>query len=353
MKKILFVDPLSPRGHVNFNSIYIQSLYKLTENLDFSFKQGYENHFKIKSQSIVYPIPKKLFISTRNKFTTRYNQWKVLRFIKNHIPLQSYDIVIFSSYEEISLSLAFIRKKVFLINHNNIRNIENPIKRYFFKKASARNTNIVFEDYIKGHLEGKGISNLITIPHGIPTPHSMGILSNQNMCEKFSFLNNFDRVIFSPSASSSDMPFLTKLNSDSSFLSFLSQNNILFIVRGDFQESQSRNLLVINNFLTDTEYQFLLLRSDIILISYPQTHLFRVSAILFECIANNKFCVLSNIPALRIYAEYFNYNPYFESISSLLILLKNLISNKQLTDSSPFKNTNKLNPDLGKILNEK
>jgi len=118
--KILYIDPLSPNGHINFNNIQIKSLYKIFDSIDFSFKKGYEKKICIKNTETIFLIPEKFYKSTNNKIITRINLLKILRYIKKNIDLSIYDFIIFSSYEEISLYFSFIKYPLILVNHNNI-----------------------------------------------------------------------------------------------------------------------------------------------------------------------------------------------------------------------------------------
>jgi len=347
--KILYIDPLSPNGHINFNNIQIKSLYKIFDSIDFSFKKGYEKKICIKNTETIFLIPEKFYKSTNNKIITRINLLKILRYIKKNIDLSIYDFIIFSSYEEISLYFSFIKYPLILVNHNNIVNLNNPIKRFFFKKVAKNNINLVLNDYIKDYLIKMGIQNIEVINHGLPLPMDNKILK-QNFSGKFSFIDNFEWVIFSASSSSSDKIFIDSLLPNKAFQSFLNKNNILFILKGDYtNHSHSNNIYIINNYLTDKEYQYLFLKCSIILICYPPSFKYRVSATLLECMTNNKLCLLSDIEALGVYKHFFKYNPYYKTVDDLINKIDLLINNYQELKENPYLNLSELNSSIENI----
>ena len=282
-EKILYIDPLSLSGHINFNNIQIKSLYKVFDSIDFTFREGYEKNLSIKENETIFLIPEKLYKSTNNKIVNRINLLKIFLYIKKRINLSIYDFIILSSYEEISLYFSFIKYPLILVNHNNIADLNNPIKRFFFKKVAKNNTNLVFGHYIKDYLIRIGVQNIEVINHGLPIPIDNKILK-RSVSNQFGYTENFKWIIFSASSSSSDKDFIDKIISNESLQSYLNKKNILFILKGKYtNHSQSNNIRIIDDYLANEEYQYLFLRSNIILICYPSSFKYQVSAILFEC----------------------------------------------------------------------
>lgn len=351
-KKILFIDPLSPKGHLNFNSIYIKYLYEHCHNIDFAFKVDYDKHFKLKTNAVIYQIPKKFYEKTNNKILSRFYLLRIFRYIKENCNLDQYDFVLMSSFEEISLYMASYTTPVFLVHHNNFRSIDNPFKLYFYKKVANKNCNIVFEHYMKKMLDSLGVERTFVVRHGLQKPIDEKILDNNNLRIKFKNINKYDHVIFSPSASSADNDFITKLLSNNDFISCLESNNILLILKGDFKiKHQHRNISIIKRYLTDIEYNYLFLRSSAILISYPLSHIYRVSAVLFECISNNKLCLVSKIDSLLVYKEYFKYDPYFGSKEELIKKIGSIIEFLSSGETNMYKNQLDLQPNFKEVLN--
>lgn len=348
-KKVLYIDPLSPNGHINFNRIYIEALLTQFEVVDFAFKIGYEKKLPIPPKSKLYSIPDKYYSKSNNKILNRINFFKINKYIEKICDLNQYDIVIFSSYEEISLYMSFYKKTLILINHNNLSALNNPIKFFIFKKLAKKNINIVFENYMKVALNEKGIENTLVIHHGLPSPFSTNILNDSTLKSKFAFLDNYKFVIFAPSGSSSDKIFLSNLISNEMFLAYLKGNDILFIVKNKTLKSNHDNICIIDNYLTDIQYQYLFLVSNIILILYPKAFEFRVSAVLFEAMCNNKVCILSDILALKNYTNYFSYNPFYRNIEELMKKISFIIELPDVDKINPYKDIFKLHPDFSKL----
>lgn len=343
--KILYVDPLSPAGHINFNRIYINALSKIFNSIDFAFKKGYEVKLSISDDSKVYSIPEKYYAISKNKILNRIRYIQIFRYLKKYCRIDDYDYVIFSSYEEISLYLSFINRPLILINHNNISGLHDNIKLFFFKKLAKKNINIVFENYMKNYLLSLGINNVYTIHHGLPKSYDKKLINNTKLIEDFSIINNFRYVIFSPSVTSTDKNFLESLILDNVFNIFLRDNDILLILKDKHLNSNCKNIQIVRNYLTDLQYQYIFLRSDLILIPYSNNFSYRVSAVLFESMANNKICLFSDIKALQIYMEFFNYDPIFNTVDDLTNRISYIISNSNKIND-PYKNLSQLEPNF-------
>lgn len=346
--KILYVDPLSPRGHINFNKIYIEELLKLYTNVDFAFKENYIDKLSINYKNKVYSIPDKLYDKSKSKIRNRFNYYKILSYIKKNCNIDSYDYIIFSSYEEISLYFSKFKKKLILINHNNISGLRNPIKLFFFRKNAIQHINIVLEDYIKEYLLTLNIPNVYTLYHGLGDPYDRALINNSSLSNDFDYLHKFKYVIFSPSNTSSDNAFINNLITDYNFISFLKENDILIIFKNTHLHTEYENVRIICDYLSDLQYQYLFLRSDLILISYPSTFTYRVSAILLECMSNEKLCLISEIPSLNVYSDYFNYSPFYNSRETLIEKLSILLKSQQIIQK-PYRGLSNYKPYFRKL----
>ena len=72
MKKILFIDPLSSDGHVNFNKIFIRELFKEEVTIDFIFKKGYNEKIRLPKINVIETIPDFFLIKGKVKFLINY-----------------------------------------------------------------------------------------------------------------------------------------------------------------------------------------------------------------------------------------------------------------------------------------
>ena len=343
MKKVLYIDPFSTMGHLNFNKIYINEILKEDVIVDFLFRSYYSSKLGINNNFIT--IPENLFTKSDNRFITRLYEIKKLRFINKILALKSYDIVIMSSYDEISLYLNPIKSKLFLINHNNLIGLENQIKLFVYKKISKNNIQIVFEDYIKKYVNSIGISGVIKINHGLPEKFKV----NDNMAiTSLRDLNieQYKNLVFVPSSSSSDHGFISKLINNSYFQKYLNENNILLIVKGNFKTVNNQNIQVIKKYLSKLEYRYLFIKSSIIIIKYPASFKNRTSAVFMECVANDKIALISKIKAFNELASKINYNPYFATINELINKIDVNLKNPPLR---PYVDKQEFNVDVTKM----
>ncbi len=323
MSKILYIDHISPDGHINFNKIYLDALMRQKYQVDIVCKAGYFKKIKTSNSHFKLEIPNILY-RYKDGITNRILFFLQLIYIKHKIDFSNYDYILLSSYEEISLFFAKYKYKLFIVNHDNIRGLDSRIKRFFIKKISQKNTHIVFEQYIKEHLKMYRINNVCVISHGLINPlniKNVNFNSLHNICPDLHNAPLYNYVIFSPSASSTDYKFIRSLLSDESFGKFLMKNKIIFIAKGHFSKSNNKNIVIINNYLSQQQYESLFSISNLILICYPSSFKYRVSGILMECISNEKICFIKDIEALKIYSKCFTYNPYFKNKEELINLI--------------------------------
>lgn len=332
MKKVLFIDPLSSEGHINFNKIYISKLIECNVDLQLVFKEGYINRLGFPTSLVRLSIPTHFYSIKKNGLINRICLFRIFVFIKRKIEFDDYDFVIFSSYEAISLFFSNIRHKLVLINHNNISGLENNVKRFFFRLISKGNLHLVFEKFIQEYLFSIGIKDVIVVPHGLPTSFDYKSVKSCSFINGIINNEKFKYILFSPASSSVDGDFIRKLLNSEKFVSYLEKKNILLIVKGNFISLKTKNIIILKDYLTTKQYQFLFLKSSAILLPYPESHKFRISAMFFEGISNNKICFLSDIDLFKHYHWLFNYNPYFKSIDDLISRIDEWMNSKMNKD---------------------
>lgn len=341
--RVLYIDPLLQNGHVNFNNIYIKSLAKAGYDLEFIFVKDYEDKLDIDKSKVIYSIPKALFKRDYGKLVNRIAYLYGLILIKMFVNFKKYDFVIFSSFEEISFAFSGITKS-YLINHINVSNSYESKSKFFFLNWVLRaNSLIVLDEKTKKYLATKGSYDIHMLPHGLPSSK----LFNDEIKEDSLFyiieeFKKYKKIIFSPSESSSDKAFINELIESRNFIKYLEDESILFIYKND-ELKIIPNIVAINGYLNQKAYDYLFLKSNIILLAYPESFRYRVSGVLLECIANNKACAVSRIDILESFTEFFNYDPFFSNIEELIQTIDNLNNN---SNENYFKNLNLLEPDF-------
>lgn len=304
MKKILFIDPLSPDGHVQYNSYWLRVLNELECEYDIIFKEKYKKNFNLEKN--VYEIPEEFYIkinSTKNFFKKRYYLFLILKWIKNIENSGNYDYIIFSSFENFSYfiyNLIYKNKKNYLILHNNLEKLNNVIIKTILKIISQKNILISLSEGIKKNLEAKGIKSEIII-HPIPDPF-----------DKKYFKKIKKTIFFSPSKSSIDEDMINNIFKSQK----IKKTNKIFFLRSSEYEGKCFNVEVIKKRLSNLEYENLFKEADVILLPYKKTFQNRVSNIFFEAIANEKQLLIQK----GSYLDYYSLDCdiiYFENIFEL------------------------------------
>lgn len=344
-KKILYIDPFYQTGHSDFNNGYIKALRETGATLHFVVVKGYEKHLNIAEDEVLYKIPTFLERTDLGGFGNRICHLIALFLIRLKIRFSDYDKVFFSNFDEISFYFSGIKNAI-LIPHINISESNNKVKFFFLNKVLKKNTCIAFNQSISNYLSQKGNYKIMEQPLGLPEPIRLKQKANFTAREQqlINDLSAYNKILFSPSAQSSDTEFIQKLIDDTAFLAMLKNENIAFVAKGNFT-SQNENIIVINYYLSTDLYQYLFLKSDCILLAYPQSFQYRVSAVLFECFANNKRCLVPSTEAFKSYEKHFCYQPYFSNANDLIKLLEAFDIDKQF-----YKNTKDLQPDFSDLL---
>jgi hypothetical protein len=283
-----------------------------------------------------------------NKLTSRISYISQLLFIKNKVKFSFFDVIILASYEPVSLFFANITDPMLIINHNTISGLDNSkIKEFFTQRISKRNTHVVFDDDMRQRLIQLRITKIEIIPHGYNKPFAikdynvhLDLFSEKDIKK---FAKSF--IVFIPSSGSVDNNFVSQILQNKKFNEFLIDKNILFFIKGKYtiNKDLNKNIILIERRLTDFEYKCLFTISAVILLPYGNNFKYRTSGVLFECFSNNKPCLLSKIKSMLYYSKYFEYNPFFETISDLESRILH-ISHNQKNGGFTYKCLDELNP---------
>lgn len=302
MKKIYYIDYISPNGHIGFNRIQIKALLNLGFTIYGVFKEGYFEKIEINNPEFInlFSIPQYLYKESNN-ILSRIELIRRLRLIHKYIHLDENEIIIFSSFETISLCLSPRFGNAYLINHISVADLDSKIKKYFFKNLPHSYHHVVFNDYIAKRLKKESIEPII-IPHGflekLPPSASDAILNKLNLQPQ--------NYIFSPSPTSADRRYIETICNNLEFNIFLEKKRIKFVLRGDYNiiEKYKDNYVFIKNYLDYEEYLILFMNALSIILCYSDTFKYRVSAVLFESMAYNIPFLLKNNESLNYYTRF-------------------------------------------------
>ena len=152
---ILYIDLLSPRGHLFLNKSFLNIFASFSNKLDLSCREGYIGYNDIpKKIERIYSIPIQYY-KINSKFDYRIKNVKKIKWVLKNINIDIYDLIFISSYETISFSLAWprnIKPRVIVVDHNNLDELNDKIKCAFFKFIPKYVEHVVFEDYMRNYL---------------------------------------------------------------------------------------------------------------------------------------------------------------------------------------------------------
>ena len=352
IKKILYIDLFSQYGHSNLNIVFISRFEKLGFELNYVLREGYINELGIDNEKVIWSIPEKFFNSKFGKLYDRWIQYKMLVFIKNNINTTEYELLFFSFFEEISFAIVNLKGNIVMMNHSNVSGLNDRIKLFFLRKSSLIGKILVFHESIKDRFLEFGIKNVIVEPLGLPKAinHPLNFKKIEELRKIDIRLVSEKLKFFIPTASKYNNNFVNQLISNPIFLNYLNSKDILLIIKDKSIISESDNIVVIDSFLSVDTYNLIFMISDSIILHYPESFEFKVSAVLFECFSNLKPVLLSNISSFNIFKEHINYNPFYQDQDQLMESIDELIKLLISPDKTFFfKNLYLLNPTLKSI----
>jgi len=301
--KVLYLDLLSSVGHKNLNKIFVELLKELA-SLDVSWKEGYiEDEAFLNTARNFYPVPK-IYYNFNSKVDYRIKNIKKIKWVFKNIDIGSYDLIFISSYETISFALAWpraMRARVLILNHNNLDELKDFLKKFFFKKIPKYVEHIVFEEYMKEHIvENIRISNKIWVIHhpiAVDKVQDYQQLSKSKI-SKGAFLNSL--LIFAPSTSN-DENFISQLINLQKEEGFLNSTAFRLLMKSKQSEYQDDHLIVTKKYFTYKEYLTYLGNASLLLLPYPKDFKYRISGVLFDAFAFKKKIIASSIPIFNYF----------------------------------------------------
>lgn len=343
MKKILFIDPLSPIGHINYNNYWFESLKELGYKYDVILREKYKENFLLDCKII--EISEELYKKvdeSENFFLKRYYFYKILKSLNKNNKFSEYELIIFSSFENFSFFvyiLMFGTNQIYAILHNNVQKIENIILKIIIKIISMKINLISLDKDIQKILLDKKIKTFL-IRH--PLPKKMNDRDKEKDCIR----------IFSPSKTSVDEDFLEKIFK---LEDFFEKENIQVFLRSSKENRKTKNIIKSLNYLSQDEYEKNFLNADIIILPYKITFKNRLSNIFFEAISNDKIVLVPEKIFLKKYVSEKNkgVNSYkdLNDLKEKIIFLKieNKVNYKTLKEELSLDN---MILDIKKILKE-
>lgn len=279
MRKVIYIDIISPTEHLNYNNGILRNFPKGVM-VDICARENY-----IKKEVVNYheyfSIPNELLYKyDQNRKMTqvymRFKMFEAIKWVEKKINFKKYDVVVWAFIDEIIFSL-FCRKnnKRTLFMDHLIGNIEeNNIKKFFFKRINRSYEFIAFEDYIADYVKGVDPKRRTWI-----LSHPLPQLEFRENAKKITE----EKLIFAPA-----------LSNDEQFIDYLIDNEtripekVKIIIRSTEKTFKSNKLEVYSKRISDSEYIENIKKSSVILIHYGEHYNYRTSGILYEAVKLRK-----------------------------------------------------------------
>ncbi|SDC07646.1 MULTISPECIES: hypothetical protein [unclassified Candidatus Frackibacter] len=330
--KILFIDLLCPSGHKDINKYLLDILNELNniQGVDLVTKKDYLVNVSSVITNKIF-IPEKYF-NYKGKFDYRLKNFLKIRWLIQNIDISYYDVVLVSSYETISFSLAWrknVTTRTLVFNHNNVDELTSMVKKFFFKNIYNNVEHIVYEEFIKDYLYSLGVSNKIWINH-----HPLDF-SKLNIIEKHS--NNEEFLVLAPSSSNDD-DIIKKLIQNPKRKKLLN-DKIKLIVKSENIDFKDEQLTVRSDRIAYQDYIDELYSADIITLFFNKNFRYRVSGVFFDSLVfKKKILSYSNVFTNYYLNKYPELGDEFDNINQFLNLINKYFTNQNQYKSNIFEN---------------
>ena len=332
--RLLLIDYLSPPGHKKFDSIHISALCDLNHELQLIGRTGQFNGIAKKGYIHVRSFPKWMFKPLPIKpLTERLKGIIRLIWLLLTVRTTDFDGVVFLSYDVLSLFVYRISGRVYLINHNNVSQINDSKIKLMLTRSLPSNyihvaLNQQMERRIKELLPSKDV---VYIPHGY--------MVDDGKDRKPRYLLGDERFLFCPVNNNYNQDFVKKLLSSHLLQDFLSKNSIKIITKEKLLQGENNNqVLGIRGRFSEEEYRYLMRNAKAIILPYGENFKYRCSGIFFECVANDNVVISTAIPDMEIFANQAKIIFFYDELS-LINSIKIIDDYKKMP-----KNCDELNP---------
>ncbi|MNG80549.1 hypothetical protein D3C73_217830 [compost metagenome] len=285
--KVLLVDTLSERAHTSFNQSIVDWLGN--EDVSMYFSDSMARNFDSNSRS----FPDKMLVKN-SKWKYKFNQLILMKNVFSKLRHNSFDKVLFLSYEPLSMSIwsyffrYFTRTNLYVFEHNTVPN-SGFLKKMLYKMISKTVTHITLMDYISKYVNEKFNKKAVTIR----LPMNNIFDSTNKRVEPLGI--NHDKIIFMPSAT-------IDAETTNKIYHVVSQNKgyTLYAKQKYDVKFESKNIILSSWF---EDYNGMMVSSDVVII--PQNFDYRVSSVLYEALQSNALIIVSDCIFGRFASEYF------------------------------------------------
>lgn len=318
MKKVLYIDILSPSGHKNYNEGILRILSR-SYQVDVCMRKDLRQRINNNYYNNCYDLNERLFRDIiASKISSRFfigvlwriNLFKWILSTYRKI-IKSYDIIFFSSAEPLSISMAsLITTSPFsFVDHGICKVTTSRSIRFYYKYLLSCRANVcVMEPFIKEKLSRYGISNVSVVYHPLP------IITVEQKKQRDIL------TIFAPSGGNCPN-FISQLITEYQKI----PNGVKIVIRSSSVSFNNDRLEVYNKTLDGSSYKKIFSTSDVILLPYGPIYNYRTSALLFEALCYKKLVFILGNNTLTHYAfKYPSVVKSFKAIDDLMLLASNI-----------------------------
>lgn len=346
MKRILYLNYMKQYGHLNFDQIHIDALLAEGNDVRLVMPEKMAKLMNRPCDMYEWIIPNWMSYYGKNGAVNRLFYILILLVLRIRTRFSKYDVCVVSNTDEISLGLVPFPIKEYLICHANCCSFANKLKRYFMNKLSASNDFIVFNERMKQVFVDNGINNVHIVSHGC-----MPSFDKATMTSIPQELAGHKHIVFHPS-SKPERKLLAGIMGNKRLHKYLIDNDVVLVLRNKPDGiADIPNIVYINRYLTTDEYRGLFLKSDVILLAYPEEFAYSVSGVSFECVSNSKNVLVLENPSLDYCRKFYSYDPFFKDTDDFCDKLNSIISNPD--DNRCIVEIDELRPNYNKVFQNK
>ena len=297
--RLLLIDHLSPFGHKKFDSIHIYAMQELGHELRLIGRTGQFDDFVGKEKIHISYFPNMMFTSLPIKpLTERLMGMIRLIWLFIYARIKNFDAVIFLSYDILSLFIYRISGRVYLINHNNVSQInDSKIKLMLTRSLPSNYVHIVLNQIMEQRLK-----KLLPSKEVVYIPH--GFMVDKGKEKKPDYIEYDEKFLFCPINKNYNQDFVKRIFSSPLLQDFLSKNHIRIIVKEKlYLGEESRQILGVKGRFSEEEYRYLMRNAMAIVLPYSDAFKYRCSGIFFESVANDSVVISTKISDMEIFSN--------------------------------------------------
>lgn len=348
--RILVIDYISYKAHQNFNKIHLETFLRMGHSLHLVGNEGQFDNIEKNGNvevsiipncfSRAYPFPQ---VTTRLKFII------CLWWLRIKYHLKEYDLIVFPTYEPLTVHAFRTKYPVVLITHDG-HYLDNKVKLRVLKTTPLHYMHICLnrgmETHVRNLLPGRKV---MYVPHGICPPAVE--------LSKPSYMTQGDTFLFCPINMKYKREFVEGIINNPELHKYLEENNIKLYVKSQLVTTCNSDFIVtIENNLSKPEYDYMIQNAMAVILPYDKEYMYRCSGIMFECVSRNTPVLTTKLAAMEEYVGMINLNMFddvYGLISGLDDLRHSTLINVDMTIFDPLPHWRKVFDELNRCSNNK